>query len=623
MAVPHAYVEGLSDQIVVFVRLKNALNMSAPDGTLTRFLFVLLGSPGQAAEHLDTLTAIARLMSDDTFRFDAGEATSGDDLSRALDEFEARTELPARPATEEVSSGLQYTGRWAGGLRADFQRRLAQYPSDFLDGLHPKTIGSTLFLYFACLAPAITFGGLMYLATGGTDGNVEAIGPAEMLVAVALGGIVFSLFGGQPLLVLGGTGPLLVLTGVIYLLCRRLGYAEHFLEIYAWIGLWSAAYCILLAVTDASCLIRWFTRFTDEIFTVLIASIFIAEAGHQIVNYVRDAHAAELQHDVAFLSLILALGTFTVAMILSRFRHSCYLRPMAREFLADLGPTIAVAIMIVFAFTFPQVRLERLAVPDRLGTTTGRPWLVDLFSVPRWIWLGAALPALFVALLMYVNQNIVTRIVSSPDNRLKKGDAYHLNLLVVGILQGVCSLFGLPWLVAATVRSLNHLRSLATFEESWDPQGGSRQRILHVREQRVTGLLIHLLIALSLLLLPVFRQVPQAVLYGLFLYMGVVSLAGNQFFERIMLWVMDPALYPRTHYIRQVPVRTIHLFTLLQMACLIVLWVVKVSPVGILFPLFVALLVPVRLWAGRYFRDEVLVALDADELPKEERTEWV
>ncbi len=503
------------------------------------------------------------------------------------------------------------------------KRRWPDYKSDFVDGLHPKTISSTLFLFFACLAPAVTFGGLMYLTTGGADGGSEAIGPTEMLVATALCGIAFAICGGQPLLLLGGTGPLLVLTGVIYSLCVRLGYGTYFLETYAWIGLWSATFLILLALSDASCLIRWFTRFTDEIFAAMIASIFIVEAGHQIVAYVRDAHAAELKHDVAFLSLILAIGTFVIAMMLSRLRNSRYLRPMARDFLADFGPTIAVGVMIVFALTFPGVQPEMLKVPDTLGTTTGRPWLVDLFSAPTWIWFASSIPALFVALLTYMNQNIVTRIATNPDNRLKKGDAYHLNLLVVGVLQGICSMFGLPWLVASTVPSLNHVRSLATVEESLDPYGGSHARVLHVREQRMTGLLIHGLIALSLFLLPLLQTVPQAVLYGLFLYMGVVSIAGNQFFERVMLWVMDPDLYPRTHYIRQVPLKTIHLFTLLQVIGLVVLWVVKVSPAGILFPLFVALLVPVRLAAGRYFSREELAILDADEVPSEEASDWV
>jgi hypothetical protein len=44
-----------------------------------------------------------------------------------------------------------------------------------------------------------------------------------------------------------------------------------------------------------------------------------------------------------------------------------------------------------------------------------------------------------------------------------------------------------------------------------------------------------------------------------------------------------------------------------------VLWVVKASPAGILVPLFVALLVPVRLFARRLFSKPDLAALDAEE----------
>ena len=40
------------------------------------------------------------------------------------------------------------------------------------------------------------------------------------------------------------------------------------------------------------------------------------------------------------------------------------------------------------------------------------------------------------------------------------------------------------------------------------------------------------------------RQIPVPVLYGVFLYMGIASLSGNQFFERILLLGMQPSLYP-------------------------------------------------------------------------------
>ena len=115
---------------------------------------------------------------------------------------------------------------------------------------------------------------------------------------------------------------------------------------------------------------------------------------------------------------------------------------------------------------------------------------------------------------------------------------------------------------------------------------------------------------------------PQAVLYGLFLYMGVVSIAGNQLFERIGLWLMDPDLYPETHYTRRVPMRITHQFTALQVGCLLVLWIVKASAAGILFPMFIALLVPVRMLLGRWFEQKHLDALDAEKMPEEEESDW-
>jgi hypothetical protein len=182
--------------------------------------------------------------------------------------------------------------------------------------------------------------------------------------------------------------------------------------------------------------------------------------------------------------------------------------------------------------------------------------------------------------------------------------------------------FGLPWLVAATVRSLNHVRSLATMEEVVKPDGYKHERVLQVRENRVTGLVTALLIGSTLFFLPWLHFIPVAILYGLFLFMGVVSLVANQFFERLSLWLIDPALYPTTHYTRRVPIGTIHRFTLLQAICLAVLWMVKVSVLGLLFPLFIALLIPVRLLAGRFFSATDLAALDAEEEPEEEETHW-
>lgn len=71
------------------------------------------------------------------------------------------------------------------------------------------------------------------------------------------------------------------------------------------------------------------------------------------------------------------------------------------------------------------------------------------------------------------------------------------------------------------------------------------------------------------------------------------------------------------------PMERATIITLLQLVRLAVLWIVKTSVLGLLFPLFIAVLVPIRFIAGRFFAPEHLAALDSEEEPEEEETHWV
>jgi len=84
------------------------------------------------------------------------------------------------------------------------------------------------------------------------------------------------------------------------------------------------------------------------------------------------------------------------------------------------------------------------------------------------------------------------------------------------------------------------------------------------------------------------------------------------------LWILDPDKYTPVHYLRAVPAKRVHGYTAVQLACLGVLWLVKTSPLGILFPFFLALLIPVRMFLRRFFRSEHLALLDAEEVPADE-----
>lgn len=82
-----------------------------------------------------------------------GSITNG--LKKIEEEFHPHEEDP----------GLVFTGRFCGGLIDDLKRKVPWFLSDFKDGLNFQCLSSILFMYFACLSPIITFGGLLGTAT--------------------------------------------------------------------------------------------------------------------------------------------------------------------------------------------------------------------------------------------------------------------------------------------------------------------------------------------------------------------------------------------------------------------------------------------------------------------------
>jgi hypothetical protein len=91
--------------------------------------------------------------------------------------------------------------------------------------------------------------------------------------------------------------------------------------------------------------------------------------------------------------------------------------------------------------------------------------------------------------------------------------------------------------------------------------------------------------------------------------MGYVSLRGNDFAARaaqsLRLVIRAGSIGPEA-----VENASVRRYTILQTGAFVVLWVVKSSAIGILFPIFIALCAPYRIWIGRWFRREELTVLD-------------
>ena len=124
---------------------------------------------------------------------------------------------------------FQRSGFVFGGVWREMRRRYEHYKSDFLDAFSLNCIVSLIFMFIACLAPALTFGGI--IGIGRTffteeklgfafcilaDKTSNRLGVNEMLIASSVNGFLFGFVSGQPLLILGPTGPFLVFEEMVY-----------------------------------------------------------------------------------------------------------------------------------------------------------------------------------------------------------------------------------------------------------------------------------------------------------------------------------------------------------------------------------------------------------------------
>jgi len=238
----------------------------------------------------------------------------------------------------------------------------------------------------------------------------------------------------------------------------------------------------------------------------------------------------------------------------------------------------------------------KLTVPTELKPTRSdlRGWWIPLTDAgsPWYVYLLAAFPALLLTVLLFMDQQIKSVIVNRKEHKLKKGAGYHLDMLIVGVMMGVCSLLGLPWCVAATVLCLGHVDSLKKDSESTAP--GELPQFLGVREQRVTGICVFLLTGLSTQLAPLLKLIPMPVLYGVLMFMGVNTLQGMQFIDRLALLLMPSKHQPDHIYLRHVPLTKVHIFTAIQVAALAALWIIKSTSASLVFPLMVLALVGLR-----------------------------
>ncbi|XP_065712376.2 band 3 anion transport protein isoform X5 [Patagioenas fasciata] len=525
------------------------------------------------------------------------------------------------PAPED-DDPLRRTGRPFGGLVRDICRRYPKYLSDIKDALNPQCLAAVIFIYFAALSPAVTFGGLLSEKTKGM------MGVSELLISTCVQCVLFSLLSAQPLLVVGFSGPLLVFEEAFYSFCSD--NDMEYIVGRVWIGFWLILLVLVVVAVEGSFLVRYLSRYTQEIFSFLISLIFIFETFSKLVTIFRD-HPLKRYYDVqptvqpkvpepntALLSLVLMGGTFFLAFFLRKFKNSAFLPGKVRRLIGDFGVPISIFIMALVDFFIKDTYTQKLNVPRGLEVTnaSARGWFINPMGLnapfPIWMMFACVVPAVLVFILIFLETQITTLIVSKPERKLVKGSGFHLDLLLIVAMGGLAALFGMPWLSATTVRTITHANALTVMSKA--TAAGEKSQILEVKEQRISGLLVAMLIGVSILMEPILKYIPLAVLFGIFLYMGVTSLFGIQLFDRILLLLMPPKYHPSEPYVTRVKTWRMHLFTFTQIVVLVLLWVVKSTPASLALPFLLILTVPLRRFLlPKIFRDIELKCLDADD----------
>uniref|UniRef100_K7FMA2 Anion exchange protein n=1 Tax=Pelodiscus sinensis TaxID=13735 RepID=K7FMA2_PELSI len=696
-------VQFLEQPTMAFVRLNEAvflesvLEVPIP----VRFIFVLLGPSQANVDYHEIGRSIATLMSDKLFHEAAYMADDRQDLLNAINEFldcsivippsevegkdllrsiatfqkellRKRKESPSRvpvvttmhrtPAelcevkAEEEEEGdaeddpLRRTGICFGGLVRDIKRRYPKYLSDLRDALHSQCLAAVLFIYFAALSPAITFGGLLGEKTEGL------MGVSELIISTSVLGILFSLLGAQPLLVIGFSGPLLVFEEAFFKFCQSQGI--EYLTGRVWIGLWLIVFIFIIVAAEGSFLVRYISPFTQEIFAFLISLIFIYETFYKLyqVTLPREmcclracrgsgvpGHGtsflflpqlpgvgqsgaglsgeygdglARMQPNTALLSLILMLGTFFIAFFMRKFKNSRFLGGKARRIIGDFGIPISILVMVLVDYSITDTYTQKLNVPTGLSVTAPqkRGWFIHPLgsgqAFPMWMMFASAIPALLVFILIFMETQITTHSCTPGLHPHLHGDPdHHVSVAACGPR----AVWGLAELQGEEAQSGTHVNALTVMSKAIAP--GEKPKIEEVKEQRVTGVAIAVLVAgcavqPGALLAPI----PLAVLFGIFLYMGVTSLTGIQLYERLLLIFMPSKHHPDHIYVVKVKTWRMHLFTCIQLACIVVLWVVKSTVASLAFPFVLILTVPLRRFLlPRFFQDRELKALDSED----------
>ncbi|XP_012076625.1 boron transporter 4 isoform X1 [Jatropha curcas] len=364
------------------------------------------------------------------------------------------------------------------GIVKDVKGRAACYKDDWTNGLKTgiRILAPTTYIFFASALPVIAFGEQLNRDTDGSLSTVEA------LVSTAICGIIHSIFGGQPLLIVGVAEPTIIM--YTYLYKFSIGREELGQKLYlawaGWVCVWTALMLFLLAIFNAGNIIIKFTRIAGELFGMLITVLFFQEAIKGLVsefNIPKHANPKLEQYRFQWLyangllAIIFSLGLLGTALKSRKARSWRYGTGWFRSFIADYGVPLMVLLWTLMSYSVPSKVPtgvpRRLYCPLLWDSASMYHWTVvkDMGKVPLVYIFAAIVPAIMIAGLYFFDHSVASQLAQQKEFNLKNPSAYHYDILLLGFLTLICGLLGLPPSNGVLPQSPMHTKSLAVLKK--------------------------------------------------------------------------------------------------------------------------------------------------------------
>jgi hypothetical protein len=497
------------------------------------------------------------------------------------------------------------------GIKSDLKARIPLYGDDWKRP-NVTVLNATIFAFVIQLIPALIFAELM---TTQTEGNLSI---AETLLSSGIMGVIYAIFSGQPLVIMGITGPVAILLGTSYGLAAKFG-APYF-GFFFWICVWSGLLHILSSLLGLVQLVWKVTPFTSQVFELFIAITFIYTSLKELIEPIGLGVSYTENRESSYATLVLGVITCYIAWSLHFAETWIYGTHALRVFLTSYNTALACIIVTALSF-LPgfdlDSKLERVSIefaPWDWQPTADRPWVVNPLQgmTARGI-LGALIPGIMFFLLFIIDHNVSSILTQSPKFNLKKPPAYHWDFLVLGVTFFPCAILGLPPGNGLIPQAPLHCRALCTRKYVTDEFGLKREIFTDCQEQRWSGLGQALLMFVALACFTVLSWIPRGVLFGLFLYLGMGALHGNEIWERLVLCVVAPSMRPGIPVVSKVSKwRQTQLYTFIQLACAMTVFAVaQFADFGYIYPALLTALVPLRSYVvSRWFSQDDLQHLD-------------